>query len=190
MLSGRTSHERPQAKGKLGDPKIKKTAGPESRNRLTDDVDSTIVADNIHSATASSSSGPAPHDAHTSSSSAVAPQGTTQEKERTPSEVAPQGTTQEETQPRAVASQEEIEAPGSGDELQNFEADPQDTTAVRERQQRSGKRDVAITAGDGAKEDWKHFDISKAMTALRHPDKAVRTRVLQRLHVRWYPKRT
>ena len=39
---------------------------------------------------------------HTSSSSAVAPPGTTQEEERTSSVVAPQGTTQEDTQARVV----------------------------------------------------------------------------------------
>jgi hypothetical protein len=73
---------------------------------------------------------------------------------------------------RAVVSQEEIKALGSDDG--NF----QDAKAVRERKQRSGKRDGAIKAGDGAKENWKLSDTSKAMTALRHPDKQTCAMVL------------
>jgi hypothetical protein len=140
----------------LKDPKPKPTAGPEGRNRLTGD----LIPEEVYDPTAASSS---------SAPSTV---------------IEPANAGATTGGDRAHASQEEIEAPGSDEE--NFEADPQDATAVRERKERSGKRDVAVTAGDGAKEDWKHFDISKAMTALRHPDKQIRTRVLQRLHVRWY----
>ena len=77
---------------------------------------------------------------------------------------------------------EENEAPGSDDEI----FDQTDADATRERLRSRGSADAAVTAGGGAKEDWKSFDVSKAMTALRHPDQAARLRTLQRLHVRWY----
>jgi len=54
------------------------------------------------------------------------------------------------------------------------------------RRARTHKKDIAVQAGDNDKEDWRTFDASRAMTALRSTDPTVRRRTLQRLHVRWY----
>ena len=67
--------------------------------------------------------------------------------------------------------------------------DEQDAAAMaemRRTRERKQKQDAGVTAGDGAKEDWKSFDVAKAIRSLCHRDRSVVMQALQRLHVRWY----
>ena len=54
------------------------------------------------------------------------------------------------------------------------------------RAARVSKKDSSAQAGGGDKEDWRTFDVSRALAALRSPNQEVRRRTLQKLHVRWY----
>ena len=52
--------------------------------------------------------------------------------------------------------------------------------ALRLRQQ-----DAEVQAASTGQEDWRTFDVGKALTALRSPEAATRRKALQRLHLRW-----
>ena len=57
---------------------------------------------------------------------------------------------------------------------------------MHERKRRLTQRDAQHQADDGAAEDWRAFDVTKAMQALHSPDAATRKKALQRLHIRWW----
>ena len=46
--------------------------------------------------------------------------------------------------------------------------------------------DTGAQASAEGQEDWRTFDVSKALTALKSPDPAVRRKALQRPHLRWW----
>ena len=104
----------------------------------------------------------------------------------------------------------EVEAPGggivsdsgatAGSEIQIYDPDAAITEGVLDaltpanarefqltrRRARLRHRDAAVNAGGSAQEDWRHFDVSRAMATLSHPSEDVARRSIQRLHVRWY----
>ena len=55
-----------------------------------------------------------------------------------------------------------------------------------ERKRRLTTKDTGDQADDAAGEDWRAFDVSKAMSALRSPDPETRRKAIQRLHIRWW----
>ena len=57
--------------------------------------------------------------------------------------------------------------------------------AHEQRQRRLSKRDSSDQVGN-AGEDWRLFDVPKAMSSLHSEDEAVRRKALMRLHVRWF----
>ena len=46
--------------------------------------------------------------------------------------------------------------------------------------------DAEVQASAAGQEDWRNFDVSKALSALKSTDPAVRRKALQRLHLRWW----
>ena len=48
------------------------------------------------------------------------------------------------------------------------------------------RADAEVQASAHAQEDWRNFDVSKALSALRSPEPQVRRKALQRLHLRWW----
>ena len=66
------------------------------------------------------------------------------------------------------------------------EQEPEAVAEVERSKKRKSVRDTAATAGGGAAEDMRCFDVSKALKSLCHSDPVVVEHALQRLHVRWY----
>ena len=63
---------------------------------------------------------------------------------------------------------------------------PQTAREMRLAAIRLKQTDTAAQASASGQEDWRSFDTSKALTALRSPDAATRRKALQRLHLRWW----
>ncbi len=55
-----------------------------------------------------------------------------------------------------------------------------------EKSARAAGNEDAANQSDAAASDWRAFDVSKAILALRSDEPAVRRKALQRLHIRWW----
>jgi hypothetical protein len=95
----------------------------------------------------------------------------------------------------SVPSREEIEGDVAREEIEEDNSDENYDIPATAREQRISQRerrrlakhsDSSNQAGGGAAEDWRHFDVSKALEALRSEDASIRRRSLMRLHVRWW----
>ena len=71
--------------------------------------------------------------------------------------------------------------PGVGNPFRPQTARERRMAALRFRQS-----DAEVQASADGQEDWRTFDVSKALTALRSPDPAIRRKALQQLHLRWW----
>ena len=58
--------------------------------------------------------------------------------------------------------------------------------ATAARRRKVAQTDSANQADDAAAEDWRAFDVSKALQALRSSDAQVRRKAIKRLHIRWW----
>ena len=98
-------------------------------------------------------------------------------------QVTPQNFNQQPIQPEAAAE-------GEDDGVEDVKlADGSRQQAALRRRLR-GKQSTGQQAGDSAAEDWRTFDVTKAMSNLNSNDPAVRKKAIQRLHVRWWHAQT
>ena len=65
------------------------------------------------------------------------------------------------------------------------------STRQRIHQRRQvAREDSEAQVGNSGEQDWRTFDLKKAMRALASNDESVRKKALQRLHIRWWHVQT
>ena len=88
--------------------------------------------------------------------------------------------------PPAREEEDQPADPGGDDVEDNGDNGEGEEALARPRRRAVERQDAIAQAGEGAQEDWRMFDVQRAIITLRSINEAVRRRGLQRLHIRWY----